>query len=375
MRLLSLLRKPTFALGALLALNGIGGTTADAGLLSLGCDTGCTDVCCDDLSGCDVMAPFDQPVADQPLPEFTEPAPLSNPNVSIGERFASFTGDTFAVNQHAGSYIDSAIVGNQMRFRIDSAYNGPLPDRAEFFYAQCGCFNPQDPNLGPALVETEIDSYQEFTGYMERSLTENFSAFVEIPFRLINPEVNDNTGGLSDIRAGFKAALLRSQRNWLTFQFKVYTPTGDGNRGLGTNHVSLEPGLLFYKQATDRTRLFGEFRTWIPISDNQFNREDYAGTILRYGLGGSYDIWQSRQRCSDDRLSLVAELVGWSITGGYALSANRGPIDVTGDTIINAKFGARYTSGPHSLACGYGRGLTGDVWYSDIVRLEYRYAF
>ena len=40
-------------------------------------------------------------------------------------------------------YIDDAIVQTRLRLRFDAAYDNNRPDRAEFFYAKCGCF-PRD---------------------------------------------------------------------------------------------------------------------------------------------------------------------------------------------------------------------------------------
>ena len=66
----------------------------------------------------------------QPLP--------SDLDLGIQESFAAFTGSSVAVN--SAGYIDNAIVGTNYRSRFDAAYDNPLPDRAEFFYPQCGCF-------------------------------------------------------------------------------------------------------------------------------------------------------------------------------------------------------------------------------------------
>ena len=47
-----------------------------------------------------------------------------------------------------------------------------------------------------------------------------------------------------------------------------------------------------------------------------------------------------------------------------------------GDTIVNMKIGARLNLWDrHSLYIGYGRPLTGEVWYKEIYRLEYRLTF
>src|SRR5436309_3126018 len=119
--------------------------------------------------------------------------------------------------------------------------------RAEFFYAKCGCFRnaiPPDPNAaGPPLTETRVD-YQDFASYLEVAYNNRVSGFVEIPVRLLNPERNNNTSGLADMNAGFKVAMIACEDTVFTFQFRTYIPTGDSDRGLGTDHVSLEPGLL-----------------------------------------------------------------------------------------------------------------------------------
>ena len=70
---------------------------------------------------------------------------------------------------------------------------------------------------------------------------------------------------------------------------RVFAPTGDSQRGLGTNHASIEPGLLVFHQLNDRVVLAGELR--------------------------------------------------------------------------------------HSFYLGYGRALSGHVWYEDLARFEYRMTF
>jgi hypothetical protein len=300
-----------------------------------------------------------------------------------------------------GGYIDSAIVSNKARIRYDSAYNNPFPDRAEFFYPECGCF----PNAaGPPLPESSVD-YQDIETYLELAAGRYASAFVELPVRFINPVANDNTAGLGDVRAGFKYALLAESDRWLTLQFRGYFPTGDGDRGLGTEHVSLEPGVL-YQSTHDRLTLLGEFRTWIPVggSKEEFplaanlggpggTVRNYAGTILRYGMGTGYDFYRSHDRCTPVRATLVSEFVGWTILDGlkeHTLTPFE-PIETSpgvlnpafveeyesarGDTIVNLKIGVRLSSNDDSLYFGYGKSLTNDIWYSDMLRAEYSYLF
>lgn len=310
----------------------------------------------------------------------------------LGEAGPAQIGDNFAAVDSA--YIDDARIRSMFRLRADAAYDNPFPDRAEFFYAQCGCFNqlitngPRAPGPGVTSAATNV-SYQEFWLYGESALSDRFSIFIDVPFRLVDIDVEmpagtpapgtaqiPNSGGMSDIHFGFKYAFVACPDRYDTFQLRVYTPTGDADRGLGTDHVSLEPAYLMYRTLTDRLRLNGEFRVWVPISDsvNPLNGRDFAGPILRYGLGGAYDLWQSCDGC--DRFSAVVEFVGWSVLSGQKFNPLF-PTDTeaAGDTIVNGKFGGRWIFGNQSVYAGYGRALTSEVWYTDIIRAEYTYTF
>jgi hypothetical protein len=295
-------------------------------------------------------------------------------------------------------YIDDAIIGTQMKLRFDAAYGNNRPDRAEFFYAKCGCFrelgaDPNAPGPAPALngrdpnttrfIETNVD-YQDINLELEYALSQEFSVFLETPFRFLNPDVNDNTSGFADMQAGFKWALATSSCDCLTFQLRTYIPTGDARRGLGTDHVSLEPALLYYGQIDERMSLEAELRDWIPISGSSgagtgFD-EDFAGNVLRYGVGLAYDVFKCDQ-CGK-RITPVVEVVGWTVLDGLASGSTDGTLagvfveDAAGDTIVNLKVGTRVAFNRNdSFYVGYGRALTGDVWYQDIARLEYRRTF
>jgi hypothetical protein len=272
-----------------------------------------------------------------------------------------------------GSYIDSALIRNQVRIRFDAAYKDNRPDRAEFFYAKCGCF-PGAP--GPPKGETRVD-YQDISAYLEGALATRFSVFVEAPVRFLNPEQNNNTAGYADMNMGAKAALISTPEQVLTFQFRTYVPTGADHRGLGNDHVSLEPALLLWQQINDRLYAEAELRDWIPI-----NGTDFAGNVIRYGVGFSYFLVGEPQlpgRHVESALSVapVIEFVGWTVLSGREFDAGENLVkNAAGDTIVNAKFGLRLGYGDnHSFAVSYGRALTGAVWYKEIVRVEYRLAF
>lgn len=281
------------------------------------------------------------------------------------------------------TYIDSALVRTQLRLRFDAAYNNSLPDRAEFFYGQCGCFRGSTPGPGTpppnATFATEVD-YQEFLLYAEHAVTDRLSGFIELPFRMLNPDGQstiDNTGGLSDVNAGFKFALWDCNGEYLTFQLRVYAPTGDGDRGLGTAHASLEPALLYHRQIGERLSLYGEVRDWIPFSDSEFMGDNFDGNVLRYGAGLGYDLVSSCDwDCNRRKLTPFVEFVGWSILDGLAFDGNTGNVvSVGGDAIVNVKGGMRYSWNEHSVAVSYGRALTDHAWYEDIARVEYRIMF
>jgi hypothetical protein len=324
--------------------------------------------------------PFQQPPQPQQPQSTTPQSPLMEPSTTAptapepgfaGEQFAALGGSTIALESNVG-YIDSAIPQTQFKLLYESAYDDNRPDRAEFFYAKCGCFRTAAPPFtdpsapGPRLPETSVD-YQDIAGYLEYAFGPRFSVFVNAPVRFLNPQQNANTAGFGDMDAGFKLAMIACPDRYLTFQFRTYIPTGDASDGLGTDHVSVEPALLYYQRLADRLYFEAEFRVWDAIGGS-----DFAGDIVRYGLGLSYDVY----RCGRLRVAPVIETVGWTVLDGKESTPVVPVQDASGDTIVNIKLGARVWFGQgSSFYAGYGRALTGDVWYKDIFRLEYRLIF
>ena len=113
---------------------------------------------------------------------------------------------------------------------------------------------------------------------------------------------------------GFKYALVACPDQFFTFQFRVYVPTGDSDQGLGTRHASFEPALLLFQRLSDRLFLHAELRDWIPIRGT-----DFAGNILRYGLGLSYNAIETDSM----RIAPVGEVVGWTLLDGTETDAIR----------------------------------------------------
>jgi hypothetical protein len=295
-----------------------------------------------------------------------------------GQSSAALGGETAGFANPAG-YIDGAVPRSQFRLRYDAGFDDNLPDRAEFFYAKCGCSG----GPGVLAVPQRVD-FQEVSSYLEYAPSCRFSGFIEVPVRFLDMDdrradveipnglvSHSNFAGLSDINAGFKYAFVAERDQYLTFQFRTFAPTGEAQKGLGTDHVSLEPALLAYDRLGSGFLLQAELRDWIPVGGT-----DFEGNVLRYGIGAGYDLG------GGDHLHVVpiAELVGWTVLGGKetVVPPTGTPFVQSSDgaTIVNAKVGVRTYFGERSdVYVGYGRALTGDVWYKDIVRVEYRLAF
>jgi hypothetical protein len=260
-------------------------------------------------------------------------------------------------------YIDGAVIGNQLRIRFDAATGINQPNRAEFLW---GWPPPQGP--GPSLDETNVD-YQRLSFYFEQVFSEHWSWFVEAPVLFSQAEVNSDADGFSDLQAGVKWNLVRQWDRLLTLQLRTYVPTGKAADGLGSGHVTLEPGLLYFSQPAADWTLEGELRAWIPVDATPLRH----GNILRYGLGASYH-WGDLG-CLQVRP--VVEFVGWTVLDGQSRFAT-GPgtflvEDADGQTIVNGKYGLRLGTGQgRDLYIGYGHALTSNRWYRDIVRLEWR---
>jgi hypothetical protein len=262
-------------------------------------------------------------------------------------------------------YIDSALPMSQVRIRFDSAWGDNSPSRAEFFYAQSGFPGAR----GPQNPENNVN-YMEQSTYVELAYCHVLSGFVEVPVRWVDPSNNPYQAGLSDVNAGFKWAFLTAPGFTGTFQTRAYFPTATGD-ALGTGHYTVEPALLFNYRACDWVTFEGEFRYWIPIGGT-----DAAGDVTRYGLGVGFGQVEPESWWAIP----VFEAVGWTVLNGqdtqYISPTQQLIKSAAGETIVNLKAGLRWGFGECvDMYVGYGRAVTGDIWYQDIVRAELRIKF
>jgi hypothetical protein len=277
-------------------------------------------------------------------------------------------------------FVDGAVPLSFVRTRVDAAYNSNRPTRAEFFMPAEG------KNFrGLPLTETRVD-YQEVHTYAEYAFSPIFSAFIDAPARFLNPTVNRNHFGASDLQIGAKYSFLQQGPLVATAQLRTYFPTGDASKGLGTGHGSAEPGLLFLYQGSPKWRVESEIMVLVPIND-----EKYGGEVIRYGSAFSY----GERNPEGFWFTPVVEGQGWSVVRGresvlrniLVTTRTRGITTKTlvpttlmqtavGDAIFNGDVGVRAGWGTvGDIYVGYSRALTGDVWYKDMFRVELRWFY
>jgi hypothetical protein len=288
-------------------------------------------------------------------------------------------------------YIDNAIVGTQIQLRYDNARGADRPDLAEFIYAKCGCYGGDAtgpmgilPSGAPVattpLIEYDLD-YHDIVLDGEYAFSERVSAFAEVPFRLARGKVIPNAEGIADISAGVKVAAIATADRYLTLQLRTYMPTGKSEDGLGTDHFSLEPAILYHEGSGDRLTAEAEVRLWVPLggASNEntpiTSTDHYYGNVFRYGAGLGYDVTPEAQV----RFTPVVELVGWRILDGIGIWTPDGTpakaqvTEAKGTNIVNVKIGARFgVRQSDAIFVGWGKALTDDHWYDNILRVEYR---
>ncbi len=157
-------------------------------------------------------------------------------------------------------YLDSAIIGSQIRVRFDDAFHSLIPDRAEFFYAKCGCYEDlpaNDPREearagttpGPGPGNATNLNFQQLYLNVEYAANYRFSLFSEVPMRAIEYRLYGsfpapsgqqkftNLIGLSDVSAGVKLAAVASPDRYLTLQLQGNFP--DWRRHARNGYASL----------------------------------------------------------------------------------------------------------------------------------------
>jgi len=284
-------------------------------------------------------------------------------------------------------YIENATIGSKVRVRFDSGSGLEAADRAEFFYAKCGCYrglpsgnaayDPAAPGPGPGVL-TSAD-YTQFNINAEYALNGRFSLVADLPVRSLKPKTFaagtgsfGDSSGLSDLKGGVKLSLSSDSNSQITLQALASAPSGDAGKGLGTNHWSLEPAILYSTTVGNLLGFEAQFGSVIPLDGSKSvptgSPDKFSGSVIYYGFGPSLDIYSS----GSTRLAPVVELVGWHVVGGYSTFENA---PAKGTDIVNLKLGARLAFGSGSIYAGWGKALTDAAWYDQLLRVEFRYGF
>jgi hypothetical protein len=284
-------------------------------------------------------------------------------------------------------YINDAGIQSQVRLRFDAGTGITAADRAEFFYAKCGCyrflpadhpaFDPDAAGPGPGIANDL--NFQQLYLQAEFGVSDRISLFGEVPFRWLQPQgfvagtgAFADQSGLSDVRAGLKWALAAQDDLFVTAQLQGNFPTGDGLKGLGVEHFSFEPALLYNQTLSDIVNLEAQVGAVLPSGGSDgiaTTSEKFSGKVLYYGIGPSFEVYRSDAL----RFAPVVELIGWHVIDGFQTSTLS---EADGVNIVNVKVGGRFEfRGRSSVYVGYGHALTDDVWYDDLFRVEYRYSF
>jgi len=289
-------------------------------------------------------------------------------------------------------YVEDSTIDDHVRVRFDAAGGNNVPDRAEFFYAQCGCNFAGAPGPGVAGAGDLVTDlrFQQLTidaqyAFKRRRADNRFAVFASIPVRFVQPQsflgqtfnpplpnTFASASGLSDIRLGVKAAIVNDEDSTLTAMVQGYLKSGDAKKGLGTDHGAIEFALLDRQKMSERAQLELQVGDWHPTGGSLTAAgQSYSGDVFYYGFGPSYELFKT------ERMSFVpiVELVGWHVLGGQEqVSGTLRSAD--GVNIVNVKVGARVIIDSRaSLYVGWGRALTDAQWYKHIVRVEYRYTW
>jgi hypothetical protein len=301
------------------------------------------------------------------------PNPFSGYPGAIGD--ACLEG-IFLPPRSAVGWIDPATIATRARLRSDARYHNDRPDRAEFFTARnqqfFGGIDEGISGRGFPIPERSINM-KENSLYVEYAFTPRVSAFVEGVIREMDPLENANHSGFGDMNTGFRVAYFLLPDQVQTFQLRIFAPTGRTEAGLGNGHATLEPALLLWQSLGDGWALESEIRDWIPLGGT-----NYAGNVLRYGLGLSYEMYRNDY----GSITPVAEIIGWSVLRGKEsrfvnlLPTFQETFESRG-TIFEAAFGVRgQITGNCDWYLGYARTLsTAKAWFDDNLRLEVRWNF
>jgi hypothetical protein len=283
-----------------------------------------------------------------------------------------------------------------MKLRYEGGWDFRAVDRGEFFWAKMNpgmgliqkiptCNGQGAAGKGPLCLANKID-YEQLT-LVNEAATGRMSVTIETPYRHIDffpGAANDpNTvccgkSGFADITIGTKTLLLDCELMQLSFQFKTYIPTGAAVNGMGTQHVSLEPGFLFNICVSPTTYIQAQTSYWIPIGGDTV----FQANIWHSHIALNHVLWCP---CNDLKVIGTAEVNEWSVfDGAYTITdfgSAAAPVKTVfghdgSATIVSAGPGIRgILCDKYDLGIGSAFALTGSRWATEEIRVEFRMRF
>ncbi len=121
----------------------------------------------------------------------------------------------------------------------------------------------------------------------EYAFTQNFSIEAVVPYVFVNPEEGSNENGLDNVVLAAKFASYRwvDQRFLPAIGLEVALPTGDDDKGIGSDHVvELEP-FIRVGAWREKFEVIGTFAVGIPLNQTSEEKDEEDFEIA---VGGSF---------------------------------------------------------------------------------------
>lgn len=226
----------------------------------------------------------------------------------------------------APAVVDTAVGTANVGLKLQWDQGLNTPDRAEYFWATAGLGPGADPKVDVLDTKFNMDLGNE-----------RLMVMTEWTMRSVDPTIAPNTTGVGDLVIGTKALMIDGKRLKVSSIMRTYIDIGDVDRGLGTGHISLEPGLLSRYCLSPKTYVFSEVKYWIPIAA----APGISGDVLSTGFAISTVARES------DVYAMMPTLEVRTLTflfGGESVGNQQRRID--GDTVVELYPGLRAVVGP-----------------------------
>jgi hypothetical protein len=270
---------------------------------------------------------------------------------------------------NAAFFVEGARPVTQTRFRYDAGINLIFPDRAEYFFPRADGLGKYLPAVNSSFRGIPRVNYHDLGLYTEGA-TSKVGVYTTTAYRSVDPFNYERGAGFGDLSFGTKTLLFDSELLIVSLQFTTYLPTGNFLKGVGTGHVSLEPGLLLGLKLAPQTYLQAQVSEWIPLGGDP----NYAGAILHYHLSLNQML---AQPVRDAQIIGTLEFSGWSFQNGQytdpVLGANQ---QASGATYLYLGPGVRVNF-CDKLDFGVGAqfALGSSHFAEQLIRTEFRYRY